>query len=429
MGICDVIKEGFKLFGKVLDFFRERSKLDEVDKEPTEKPLPEKIPASVEMNTSDMLRKLANDIDWLSIQEEDSECEMNICWGLQLQIQRIRNSRDGAEIAEILRNMRKLSFKKTLKRIDSNCPGLPTMISVLCKCSSRVLDPENDIENITPEQVRDISRNAVELCRNMLLPFTKPERRNNLFPDAAGAISNSIEMFAKTLEIYSVEWSEDLHYQLMVLVDSVVSVLRRHDLSDKSIRGSIERFGKQIAPSFATLAKEHPEKWLVALQFLCGTRPSKNSQGPLCRLWKRLVIVSESDGFAFLREFIESTFECVWKQIEFEGALAKKDSKVAEDIVGCIHSLVKQCYNYPKYSFYWHNQVKPVVVSYMLRREGAYAESKDAVHEYLEKIISLIDSLPKRIRKAPHTRSAIKELPPSVSEPDDTLHGLFKSVP
>jgi len=355
--------------------------------------------------------------------------EMNICWGLQLQFQRIRYSRDAIEIADILHDMRKLSFIKVLKRIDSNCPGLPTMISVLCQCCSAVLNRENNIENLTNEGAREISRNAAEVCRNLLLPFIKPDKRSTLFPDTTGAISDSIGVFTRILERYSAEWPEDLHEQLNGLVDSVVCTVRQGDLQNREIQSSIEQFGKQIAPAFATLAREHPEKWLAALQLSCGTRPPKNLPGPLCRLWKRLVLISESGGFGFLREFIGDTLECVWTHIESdEGAVAYKDSKLAEDIIGCVHALVAQCCRYPRFGFYWHGQIKPNIEVYMLKRQRAIGASEDPIHLYLEKMIALIEELPTRVRKSPATSIAIEELTPAVGDADDTLCGLFISI-
>lgn len=425
MGIAEAVKEVAKFLNNIFERFPKREK----SRKPVKALPPVRVVEAMASDKLRALRALAEDIKWLPLQEDLPPRETNICWALQLTFQRIRYSRDAAEIAEILRDMRKLSFEKALKRTHSDCLGLPTMLDAVCCCCSDLYDDrKEEIKNLSAERFRQIASNAVEVCRNLLLPYMKREKDESLFPDAAIAIGNSIEMFSKTLSTYSTKWSEDLHDQLMGTVDSVVSVLKEKDLSEKEIRGKLKGFANQIPPAFSTLAKEHPEKWLPTLRFLCSTGAPRSSHGPLCKLWRRLTVVSRSEGFAFLRKLIEGTFDSVWTQLDLQTSPANEDSGVAQDIAGCIHGLIEQCCRSsgPRLGFYWHSQIHPAVVGYMMKRQEQLGRASGPVHEYLGKIISMINKFPKVSKKPKPSTTRVKEIRPTVPRPDDSLSGLIK---
>lgn len=426
MSIAEAFKEGFKFLNKLLDLFRARRRRKE-SADGNSVTLTAQIPH--EVSEVDMLRRLAKDIEWLPLQEDVARREINICWALQLTFQVLRHSLDGEEMAGILRDMRKLSFERALKRFNSDCPGLPSMLNAVCECCCTLYDSKEEIQHLTLERTKEIAGNAVEICRNLLLPFVKREETQTLFPDAAMAISNSIEVFRKTVERYSRDWSEDLEEQLRGAVELIPSVLMGIDLSDVGIGEKLKEFANEIPSALETLAQEHPEKWLLALREVCSRRPPKNIRGPLCRLWRRLLVVSRSEAFGFLRRLIEVTFESVWTQVEYEASSEQRDSGAAEVVVGCIHDLVRQCCHDggARFGFYWHSQVRPVVVGYMTKRQEELGRERGPVQEYLQKIISLVDRLPKR-QKRERPITSVKEVPPTAHDPDDSLCGALGCI-
>jgi len=386
----------------------------------------EGLPADSRSNKLKALKTLGQDIEWLPLQEDLPPYETNMCWALQLTFHRLRQSRDAVEICEILRDMRKLSFEKALKRFNPSCPGLPSMLNAVCDCCSALYEGEQEIKNVSADRLREISGSSVEVCRSLLLPYIKRPINESLFlPDAAMAISKSLGLFKKTIERYSRDWSEYLAGQLRGAIELIPYVLKVRDLCDVEIGEKLTEFAHEIPAALGKLAQEHPEKWLLVLRAVCSRRPPENIRGPLCKLWRRLLVVSRSEAFGFLRRLMEVNFESAWIQIEYEASSEQGDSEAAETVVGCIHDLVKQCFHggEARFGFYWHSQIRPVVENYIIKRQEQLLRGPGTVHGYLEKIISMIDSLPKK-RGKQERQIKIEEILPAIRDPNDSLCGV-----
>lgn len=427
MSISGAFKAGFNFLSKLVDWI---SSKEDKKKPKEEKPKGQDIKVTNELTHLDMLRMLATDIELLPPQELNPKREVDICWALQLKFQLFRCSRDWNEIDNVLKNMRKLSFEKALKRFNSDCPGLPSMINTICSCLGALFDSDQEKNHITSDKMKEICNNGSEVCRNLLLPFIKRQNECTLFPDAYLSNANAIHLFSRILNKYSKDWPEDLEEQLRRVVELVPSVIKGVDLRQPKINEKLKEFANQVPSALQKLSEEHPEKWLYALSELCSRRPPKNIRGPLCRLWRRLVFISRSEGFGFLNRIIEVTFESLWNQIESATSRGVEDNNMAENIVGCVHDLVKQCWESFKFpgdqAFYWHNQIRPVVIRYLVKRKRELSKKEGPINEYLEKITSMIDSLPKRQEKEEKALK-IKEIPSTIRDSDDSLCGAMTS--
>lgn len=424
MGIAGAIEQVARFFNNLLELIPRRKKRGRISIDKTTVMTKRTSRGVSRRKRLKALRTLTGEIEWLPLQKDLPQSEVDICWALQLTFQLLRHSRDENEVVELLGQMRKLSFEKALKRFKSECPGLPSMLNVICHCCCTLYD-EEEVPDFRKEMIKETSGSAVEVCRNLLLPFTKRKNTEELFPDAAVAIGNSINTLSKTLETYSRCWSEDLDVQLMRAVELVPSVLKINDLSKEPIRGNLREFANKIPSAFMILAKEHPEKWLSTLQWLCSRRLPENIHGPLCRIWRRLTVVSRPEGFSFLRNLIEVTFASVWTQVEREGLSGPEGITVAENIVGCVNDLVKQCSHCGggQLGFYWHNQIYPVIEGYVTKREEK-GRKADPVGKYLEQMKAVIRRLPK-LQKKHRVEIGIKDLLTAVHDPRDSLCGVM----
>lgn len=379
-----------------------------------------------EIQVIEMLRELSADVGWPPLQDETvNEGRIDICWVLQLTFQQLRHSKDREEVSCILKNMRKLSFDEALKQFHPECPGLPTMLNIICDCCRDLYDAQLPIARGNTDKIKEASKNAMHVCRNLLLPFSKRDLYEELHADARVAVANAISTLGRALSVCSQYWIEDFPDQLEQTVDLVVSALRVNDLFEKEPKAALQSFANEILAGLMILAKGHPEEWLLALRSLCDRRGPRYRYGLLCRLWRRLAVGSCVEAFAFLCKFINGTLECVWSEVESKETKAKEEMKLAEDIVGCIHDLVRQCcYSWGnKLGPYWHNQIHPVILTYATKRQKNMEIEKDPVQEYLGNMLYTIEKLPrvKRNAEQPHkVRIAV----PQVKDPNDSLCGV-----
>lgn len=424
MGYSEAIEQVARLFNGILDLILRR-------KNPKTIQLPIPDDNSIDSTICEKFRALqtlSEDIQWEDLQREDSpHMKTNMCWALQLTFRKLRLSRDAEEIFKILSSLRKLLSEKALKRFSHNCPGLPSMVHSLSRCSA-LYDDANEIHNLTPENEKQIANDVLEVCRNLLLPITKRRKKAVLYADMTVALGSSLKVFTKTLTKYSDKWPEDLEDQIKRTVQFVPSVLRKIELRNKGIKDGLVEFANQIPICLVRLTTEHRDRWLPTLQTLCS-KTAPDLPSPLCRIWKRLTVVSKFGGFRFLNNLLQSTFETVWSQIETNVEEDATDDNEAEYIIGCMNSLLEQCCSWePEHlGDHWHSKVQPVIKDYMLKRQEGLTKHRGPVQDYLDRMITHMDSARDICAKAKSPTEIRSMSRRKRKRPFDSLYGLVYS--
>ena len=449
MGYSKAAEEFFKFLQCLLDLFKRRrsKKQDRIPKTTDESSEP------TPSDKLEALRLLSKELQVPRQRKKDGAYVISgdVCWTFQVIFKILRHTDNATEMAEILSFMRKLMSEKVLKRFNCDCPGLPSMIYSLCYCCSGLEDNRTKIFNLTSDIERQIRSTAVEVSRVLLLPVAiRKENREALHDDTRKAVATSLALFGSTIEKFCQSWPEELADQIKKTVEFLPSIIKKTDLTigthvrtsaspekehyicskggyeviPSEVGQALQGFARQIPKALLVLEGEHHEHWLPTFQSLCGTRPPGNLAGPMCRLWKRLVITSIDEGFKFVDEIIRSTFDIISTKIESYATPGGEDNNEAEIIMGCLFDFLHQCCSWESRHFgvYWNTQVKPIIEAYKAKRQIDLGKTGGPVHEYLNKIIECINDSFSFYQKSGASQG-IKEIKPPQIDPADSLLG------
>ncbi len=367
------------------------------------------------------------------------------CWIYQVKFRILRYTNDANEMLEILKFMRTLVSQKALKRFSSNCPDLPEMLNSICYCCSGLDGNKASIRNLTPDIEREICSIAVEVSRVLLLPLA--EKRSVLHDDTLKSLTATLSLYANILDRFSANWSADLSNQIRRTVEFIPSIIQAPDIAitnptirfsaegvmddtknidclvvyKNGIGESLQSFCRCLPRALMVVAHEHRESWKSLLQSICGRLPPHNIRGSLCKVWRRLVISSKGDGFNFLKEVFESTFDFIKNEIELNGGHSTEDCDEVVFVVGCLYDFLRQCCMFKRelYAGEWHSRIGPIIAGNKSDR-SARGRDSGPVHEYLEKMLECISSITIEHSKERNTQTE-KESKTRRTDPADTI--------
>jgi len=446
MGYDEAATQGFKFLNKLVDFLLRRRN-PKKQKEEENKPEEVLDPS----NTLDALRIISKDLQVPRERKSDGALITagDICWTFQIKFHILRHTNDAREMLEILSFLRKLISEKVLKRFKASCPGVPGMLHSICICCSTLDDNRDNIINLTTNIERQIRVISLEVSRVLLLPFLA-EERHGLHDDTRKAIARILNLFGYNIDRCCSNWTEEVSDQIKKTVEFIPSIISLEDLLVKTPKSvvsfdgethpigikdgvqvqpseiaiSLIRFCRHIPKALSVLANEHHEIWQPTLQSLCSKLPPEYKRGPLCKLWRRLVISSPEDGFTFIRELMLQTFSFLGNQVEVSTKPEDKDMDECITIVGCMNDLLLQCCEFAShlYGGLWHARIKPVIDTFKSEREFRLKRDTGEVFEYIDKMLQCIDKSYKLYQKH-ENKQKIEEVNPLTEDPTDSLFG------
>lgn len=432
-----------KLLNKIVDVLLRRNKTKELD---SKEELPREIPDS--HRTLDALRQISKDLKIPRERVKDGAIASagDICWTFQVKFRILQLTDDAEEMLEILSFLRKLVSAKVLKRFAAGSPLIPSMLHSLCICCAR-LDDSGSVVNRTSENERQIRVVAVEVSRVILLPLRADSKRD-LYPDTGKAVSDILNMYGTAIAKYSSTWPEEISDQILKTVEFVPSIISLNDLIDRTVKdtqffngnarligvkdgvqvrpseiaNSLNAFCQHIPGALSVLACEHHEVWIPTLQTLCSKLPPENQRGPLCKLWRRLVLSSSRDGFDFIDNILNETL----KFLDGQGGNASNDIDECVVIVGCLNDFMEQCCTFAPhlYGGHWRDHVAPLVTTLKSRRESDQRLKGDSVTQYLEKILEHINQAELSFEEYEAASELEGITPPPTTDPTDSLFGV-----